>query len=201
MKIKPMLGEYEFPGIQRIGAIEGRCLVEIAVPGLEGSYQQDLGSASAAIRIEGTLSGDEARDDFLNAVREMFKTGEAVDFVADITTATEVDQVLVSDLEVVEVAGSTDGFRYAVTLTQYVEPPPMTPASDLGFGDLAALDAALDLEAGDLFDVLQIPDMLGSIPELSDPTPPLQETLEGVKSAMEALGGISENLKGLFGEG
>lgn len=197
MKIKPMIGEYEIPGIQRIGTIEGRRVVEIPVPGLQGSYHQDLGSGPAAIRIEGTLAGDEARDDFLKEVRDRFKAGEPIDFVADIATATKVEQVLMTDLKVHEVAGSADTFRYAVTLVQHTEPPPLVGAA-LGFGDLSDLEASLDLEAGDLFDLMQVPEML-SIPELSDPTPPLKTTLDGVKSALDGLSGVSGALVGLFG--
>lgn len=199
MKIKPMLGEYEIPGIQRIGAVEEKNLVRIDVPGLAGNYHQDLGSESAGILIEGTLAGDESRDNFLTDLREKFKTGEPVDFVADITTATEIDQVLVKELKVIEAAGEADTFRYRIMLAQYVPPPP--PPTVAGFDDLSALDDALNLEAGNLFDVLQIPDLLGAIPELSDPTPPLRQTLDGVKSAMDALGGIGPSITGLFGGG
>lgn len=195
MKIKPMIGEYEIPMIERIGTVEGRHLVEVSVPGLAGSYHQDLGSAPVAIRIEGTLAGDDNRDSFLAAVRDKFKAGDPVDFVADITTATEVEQVLIADLKVLEVAGSSDTFRYAITLTQHVEPPQPAAA---GWG---GLDQALDLEAGELFDVMQLPDLLGSVPEFKDPTPPLRATLDGVKTALEGLGGVSGALTDLFGAG
>jgi len=50
MKIKPMIGEYEVPGLERIGAQEHRRLHEIPVPGLAGSYHQDLGSHPLACR-------------------------------------------------------------------------------------------------------------------------------------------------------
>lgn len=194
MKIKPMLGEYEIPMIERIGTVERRHLVEVSVPGLAGSYHQDLGSAPVAIRIEGTLAGDDSRDDFLTAVRDKFKAGDPVDFVADITTATEVEQVLIADLKVLEVAGSSDTFRYAITLTQHVEPP--APAAPL-----EALQQALDLEAGDLFDALQLPDLLASLPDLKDPTPPLRGTLDGVRTALQGLAGVSGALTELFGAG
>ncbi len=202
MKIKPMLGGYEVPGIQRIGAIERRRVVEIPVPGLSGSYHQDLGASAASIRIEGTLSGDDSREGFLTEVRDKFSTGDPVDFVADITTATEIDQVIISDLKVQEVAGAPDSFRYALTITQHTEPPPPPAAgADLGFGDLTGLDLSLDLEAVSLLDLMQIPDLLGSVPDFKDPTPPLRGTLDGVKTAMEGLGGITTSLADLFGEG
>lgn len=199
MKIKPMIGDYEVPGIQRIGTLEDRRLVKIHVPGLEGSYHQDLGRASAAICIEGTLGGDEARDAFLESLRDKFKTGEPVDFVADITTATEISQVLIFDMKVREVAGSTDSFRYFLTLAQYVEPPSTAPGADLGFGDLSDLEAGLDLEALDLFETLQIPDLLGSIPDFGNPVPPLQASLDQFKSVTAELADTMSGLRTLFG--
>jgi len=199
MKIKPMIGDYEVPGIQRIGTLEDRRLVKIHVPGLEGSYHQDLGTASAVICIEGTLSGDEARDTFLEKLRDKFKTGEPVDFVADITTATEINQVLIFDLKVREVAGSSDSFRYGLTLAQYVEPPSAAPGADLGFGDLADLEAGLDLEALDLFEALQIPDLLGSIPDFGNPLPPLLSSLDQLKVVTGGLSDTMNGLRTLFG--
>jgi hypothetical protein len=199
VKVKPMIGEYEVPGILRIGTVEDRRLVEIPVPGLEGGYTQDLGSASVTIRIEGTLAGDDARDDFLTTVRELFKAGDPIDFVADIATATAIDQVLVSDLRVGEAAGSTDSFRYSVELTQYVVPPSTSPGSDMGFGDLSDLNDAMAGEAGGLFDAMQVPDMLGAIPDLKDPTPPLSGVTDGVKNALSGLNGASGALSELFG--
>ena len=103
------------------------------VPGLLGDLQQDLGAASLAVEICGSLQGDEARDDFLTSVREKFRAGDPVSFVADITTATELDQVLIEELEVEEANDAADSFRYRVVLREYVEPPePPPPIDDLG---------------------------------------------------------------------
>ena len=104
-------------------------------------------------------------DDFLGKLREMFNAGEPVDFVADILTATEVDKVLVSDLAVGEVAGTPHSFRYAIVLTQHVEPPPSSPGADLGFGDLGDLDASVLAEAVSLVSAMQIPDLIASVPD------------------------------------
>jgi hypothetical protein len=186
-----MLGEFEVPGIQRIGTAQARALVEIRVPGLEGSYHQDLGSDAALIVIEGTLAGDDPRDGFLSSVREALDAGAPVDFVADILTATTIEQVHVANLQVTEVAGSADSFRYTLALAQFTPPPPDPAPADLA-GDIAA-------EAGALFDALQVPDLLGSIPELSDPTPPLQGVLDGVSGALAPVADVSSALSELFG--
>ena len=90
-------------------------------------------------------------------------------------------------------AGSADSFRYTLALTQHTEPP---PEPDAGLGDLAA---AIDAEAGALFDALQVPDLLGSIPSLSDPTPPLQGVLDGVTGALAPVTDVGAALTDLFG--
>jgi hypothetical protein len=190
-----MIGEFAVPGIQRIGTREDRRLVEVAVPGMEGSLTQDLGSGSVSIHIEGTLAGDDARDGFLGQVRAMLQAGDPVDFVADITTATSVEKIVIADLKVQELAGSADSFQYHIVLTQYVEPPP--PAT--GFGDLSDVNAAVAEEAGRQFDAAQVPDLINSIPDFGDPTPPLKGAIDGVKTAVDSLAGVGDALKGLFG--
>ncbi len=199
MKVKPMIGEYAVPGIQRIGTVEGRALVEIPVPGLEGSYHQDLGSGATTIVIEGTLAGDEPRDAFLEAMRAAFNAGEPVDFVADIVTATSIEKVRIADLDVVESATSADSFAYVIALRQHVEPPPSGPGAELGFGDLGDLADAIAAEAGALVDALGIPDMLGTSPALSDPTPPLRGVVDSLRSALTPIGDASAALSELFG--
>ncbi len=190
MKIKPMIGEYEVPGLERIGATERRRLREIPVPGLGGSYHQDLGAHPLSLRLEGSLQGDEARDGFLETVRGMFSAGEPVDFVADITTATTLEKMIVAGLDVEESAEIPDTFRYAITLLQYTEPPP-----DPAPGDLAEDIAA---EAAALTDIMEIPDLLGA-PDFGDPTPPLKATLDEFKGVMDGLDGLGAAASELFG--
>lgn len=204
MNIKPMIGEFEIPGLQRIGADQRRRIVDIPVPGLAGGLSQDLGAQSALIIIEGSLATDEARDGFLESVREMYDAGEPVDFVADIVTATEVFQILIEHISVREVAGTQSPFLYQLNLRQYVPPP--EPTTDNGFGDgFLGLDElgldlglGLDLEAGDLFDLMEIPDLL-SVPDFGDPTVPLATAMDGVRSSMGALDQMSTALESLFG--
>ena len=56
-----MLGSFELEGIEAIDSFERRALVEHRVPGLAGSYFQDLGTAPNTIVISGTRHGDDAR--------------------------------------------------------------------------------------------------------------------------------------------
>jgi len=206
MIIKPILGELEIPGLQRIGADQRRRIVDVPIPGLEGNLSQDLGSESIRIIIEGSLAKDEARDGFLESAREMYDTAEPVDFVGDIITATEVFQVLVEELNVKETAGSSSPFTYQIALRQYVPPP--EPSNDLGFGDGFPgvdelgldLDLGLELDAGNLFDLLEIPDLL-AIPNFGDPTQPLSSAMDTVSSSMDELSSLSSSITTLFGGG
>ncbi len=76
MKIKPMLGEFALDDIEYIESSESRALVEHRVPGLAGNYFQDMGAVANTIVVAGTKSGDEARDNFLTGIREIFNKGE-----------------------------------------------------------------------------------------------------------------------------
>ena len=87
-------------------------IVRPPVPGLLGDIQQDLGAASLTVELSGSLHGDESRDDFLQKLRDDFRAGEPVSFAADITNASELDRVLIDELELEEVNDSADGFRY-----------------------------------------------------------------------------------------
>ena len=143
MIVKPMIGEWEVPRIERIETLEERRVARLPVPGLLGDIQQDLGASSLMVEICGSLQGDEARDDFLQSLRESFRAGDPVSFAADITNAAELDQVLIDELALEEVNDAADSFHYRIILREYVEPPaPPTPVDDLGAdlgGDLDSL--------------------------------------------------------------
>ena len=191
MKVRPMLGTFAINGIEFIESSESRALVEHRVPGLEGSYFQDMGTVPNTIVIWGTKHGDEQRDAFLEGIRELFNAGEPTTFVADINTATDLTEVLIEDLQVAEVAGSADTFRYHIKLRKYVEPPePVTT----GLLDDSILDDALSLT-----DALDLIDALGSTPNLGDPTRPLLQTLDGIQSATGGLDQVVSDLRNLFG--
>src|SRR5262245_4703586 len=142
-----MIGSWEPPFIERISSLEARRLTVLPVAGLSGDLHQDLGRGALAVEIVGSLSGDEARDDFLKEVREKFLAGDPVDFVADIVKESELERVLIEELEMEEVAGVPDSFRYRIVLREYTEPPePASPSLDTDLG----LDPDLGLDLLDL---------------------------------------------------
>lgn len=192
MKNRPMIGSFALEGVEYIESSESRALAEHRVPGLAGNYLQDMGSDANAIVIAGTRYGDDQRDDFLKGIRDIFNKGEPTTFVADINTATDVTQVMVEDLRVAEVGGSTDTFHYVLQVRKYTKPP--EPPAGAGLLDSSLLDDALGtLGAMDLLDNLV------NIPGLADPSPPLKSAMGGVKSSTGGLGQVTSPLKKIFG--
>ncbi len=198
MNVKPVLGDWEIPRIEALDALENRRFVELTVPGRAGSLYQDLNRRPLRVALSGSLYGDETRNEFLTSLREKFHAGEPVTFVADILTATEVQYVVIETLEVAETGIRPDQMTYRMILRE--SPPPPPPPDPLGGIDTGLLDGA-----GDLLDsvtgALDALEMLGSIPNIEDPTPPLRDTLTGVASALEGLSGLAGSLTDLFGEG
>lgn len=193
MIVRPMLGDWELPSIISIDSRERRRVSVMGVPGLIGDLQQDLGHGSLEVEIVGSLAGDEARDGFLESLRAPFRAGDPVTFVADIATATDLDRVLIVALDVQERNDHADHVRYRVVLRQYVEPPePPAPFDDLG-ADLG-LDALADLG----LDGLELPDLLGQVPEVGDPVKPVQPALEAVRAAVAPLKDLVGDLEKVF---
>jgi hypothetical protein len=193
--VKPMIGEWEVPRIERIETLEERRIARLPVPGLLGDIQQDLGAASLTVEICGSLQGDEARDDFLQSLRESFRAGDPVSFAADITNAAELDQVLIDELLLEEVNDAADSFHYRIVLREYVEPPsPPSPVDDLG----ADLGADLDGLASVGLDGLNLPDVLGGLPDISNPVPALQPALSAVQSGTAQVPALLDGLKSVF---
>ncbi len=98
---KPMLGDVELQLVQKLEAEEDLVLAQHDVPALEGDFLQRLGRRATRFSLTGVLSGPEVADG-LKTLREKFRAAEPVSFVADIATATTVDQVLIEEMGVRE---------------------------------------------------------------------------------------------------
>ncbi len=195
MIVRPIIDRWEVPRIERIATLEERRVARIAVPGMLGDLQQDLGAAALTVEIQGSLHGDEARDTFLGDLRAKFRAGDPVSFAADITGAAELSQVLIDELALEEVKQSADSFRYRIVLREYVEPPqPPQPIDDLG----ADLGVELDDLAAVGLDSLGLPDLLADIPTISNPVPPLLSALDAVQSATGQIPSLLQGLKSTF---
>ncbi|HEX9645708.1 MAG TPA: hypothetical protein VGC11_17080 [Acidimicrobiia bacterium] len=190
-----MIGRWEPPALERIEVVEGRRLARLPVPGLMGDLHQDLGTESLTVAITGSLQGDERRSTFLEELRTAFLEGEPVPFVADITETSDLENVLIVGFELSEANNWGDEFRYRIELRQYVEPPePPGFLDDLGIPDLEGL-------ALSLLDGLGLPDLLGGIPDVADPTAPLEPALDKVREATGAVPALLGDLRTALGLG
>lgn len=196
MLVRPMIGSWEPPSIERVAARESRRLVVLPTIGLSGDLHQDLGRSALAVEISGSLSGDEARDQFLADLRAMFLAGDPVAFVADIVKESELDEVLIEELVVEEVAGSADAFRYRIVLREYTEPP---EPPGLGLDDLGVdLDALAELG----LDLLDLPGLLGAVPDISDMLSPVKTAAADLNTTLkDGVGSLFSGLSSLLDGG
>ena len=196
MSIKPVLGDWEVPRIQKLTADEQRRFAELPIPGKAGSLLQDLNRAPSLVEIQGSVFSAEEREGFLESVREKFNAGEALTFVSDITHATDIQYVVIEQLLVEENASYPDEISYYLKLKE--SPPPPPPADPFG-----ALDTSLLDMAGDFIDsvtgILDAIDALANIPDFSDPSAMLGGTLNDVTGAVSGLSDVGGLIDDLFG--
>jgi hypothetical protein len=127
--MRPMLDELELPQVQVIDTGEHRDWVEHQPPGMAGSIFEDLGRDPTDFLLHGVAVGPESLG-FVERLDGLFRAGQPVSFVADITTATQIDQVVIEDLAIREVAGKPERYEYALTLHEFV-PPPVVESEEL----------------------------------------------------------------------
>jgi hypothetical protein len=128
-RIRPALGDFLLPLVQRVVAEESQVLVQHRVPGLDATRTQHLNRGPTRIRLQGVLTGDQAGD--LGRLRDLFHTAEPVAFVADAVAGTRLQQVMIADLRVTELAGRPMTYRYDLELTEFVEPPEVTSSVEV----------------------------------------------------------------------
>ncbi len=160
--LKPMLGDLELQQVQRIETEGDQILVPHRVPGLEGDFLQGLGRRGSRIALTGVLSGAASRD-ALKTLREKFKAAAPVSFVSDIATATKVDQVLIEEMEVRDLAGKPERYEYAFVLREHTpppveptEPPPPTPIPPVPDDDTGTLIVEVIVEGEPGFDFSRV---------------------------------------------
>jgi hypothetical protein len=196
MLLHPMIGQWSVPSIESITSREERRLAVLSAPGLSGDLHQDLGRAALVVEIQGSLSTDETRDDFLKELREKFLAGEPVDFIADIIKESELERVLIEALDLEEKAGDPDAFRYRIVLREYTEPPePPGVGEDFGLD----VDNALGLDADLGLDLLDLPGIVAAVPPIGDLLSPIKPAAESLKSTVSQVGAVFEPLNSLLG--
>lgn len=179
----------------------------IPVADLAGDVQQTLGRGSHEVELAGVLVGD-ARSQ-LEQLQAKAAAGTEVPFHADITTALDVEHVVVVEAEFLETAGRPDRYEYRLLLR---ESPPLPPPAeldpfggldgfgDLGFGDVAGLlddiagvaaaaQAALDA-VNDAINQLSALAALGDLPTGS-PLEPVQAEVAKLAAAGDVAAAVS----------
>ncbi|WP_020669583.1 hypothetical protein [Amycolatopsis nigrescens] len=174
--MRPMLSGYELPQVQELRTADLRALAEHKPPGKDGSLLQNLGRAPTAVTLWGMASDRQALE-LLDQLKKDLRTGVALPFTADITTDTEIEQVVLDDLQLRQLAGRPDRYAYALTLREYIEP--VEPA------ELSGLDLGLLEDAAGLLD-----DVLGGL-----------ELAQAFASGLERFVGSLTGLLGRLTEG
>lgn len=175
----PLLGDLALVAVQRLDHRLDAGFHDVAVLGLEGHAQQRSGRPSHRIGIVGVLTGATAIDD-LAALQTMATAGTEVTFAADIVTALELQQVVVTRFAATERAGEPGLVDYDLELA---ESPPLPPPAQLsGFGGLD------DFGLGDLgFDT----DLLGDLADLADLAGDIAGAVDGALDAIAALDALA----------
>lgn len=122
-----MLDDFELPLVQLLHTEEDQTWVEHPVPALEGSLFQHLGRAPLRVTIKGIMTTPDSLE-MLERLRQLYQAAKPVPFVADIMTATAVQEVIIDELTVREIAGTPQRYHYTILLYEYIPTPePETP--------------------------------------------------------------------------
>ncbi|HET9528685.1 MAG TPA: hypothetical protein VFO99_21165 [Pyrinomonadaceae bacterium] len=172
----PLLGDISLQYVQQIEHSLDAGFASSRIAGLEGELQQRSGRPSHYIRIEGVLIGETTRDD-LGTLQTAAQTGEELTFAADITSALDLQKVVIRSLQDYESAGRPNQIQYRIELA---ESPPLPPPAEVsGFGGLD------DFGLGDLgIDT-------GMLDDLQDLAGDIASAAEQALGAVEALGALA----------
>jgi hypothetical protein len=215
----PMIDDIALTAVQWIRQESAQDYAAHQVAGLDGTVHQKLGRRSHRVALAGVLLGETAADDLM-ILQEKAAAGDEVVFTADISTALEVEKMVIASLAAEQDVGSGGRFSYCVELA---ESPPLPPPAELssfgglddfGLGDLGfdtdalgglmddvlaqaggiadAVDAALDaVEAvGALASLADLGDLSNPLRPLTDKIGELSEIGSGVVSAVDDLSGL-----------
>ncbi len=189
------IGGIELTNVHRMTTLEDGSYIQHNVPGMQGELSQDIGRQSLQLQIDGIFYGEDIENE-LKKLRDVYLKREPVELLAQVTGQAYAAKVLIDSLRVMESGEQVNQYTYQMVVIEYVEPPASSAIN------VDAVNAAVSLEATQIMDIMELPDMLamGSIPELSNPIEPLKDILTPVQEASSAFLEASKGLKILLGE-
>ncbi|TJY42631.1 hypothetical protein E5161_07195 [Cohnella pontilimi] len=197
-----VIGDLELDLVTGIVIDESRKLVVHGWPGEDGDLVQDMGMAAARIRLTGVAVGEEA-DGRLEQLRMAMQSGEPQDFAASAAVASNIEQVMVVALRVLQPPGRVHYYEYQLELIRYVPPPPPISGFDAGaLEDIAsAVDAAASAAMGEAAALLgtlegaaaaieQGMDAVKDAAALAENALELAQGLKGLEELLSAAGSV-----------
>jgi hypothetical protein len=136
-----MLDDLELPQVQEIATLERRVLAEHKPPGMDGSLLQNMGRRPTRVALWGVATGPDALS-FVEQLDGKFRAGRPLPFTADVVADSRIEQVVIDDLRLQDLAGKPQRYAYVLTLREYIEPVEPEDVSPLN-ADI--LDDALGL--------------------------------------------------------
>lgn len=186
----PLLGDISLEFVQTIQHSLDGGFASMRIAGLQGEVQQRSGRPSHRIEITGLLFGESAKSQ-LSSLQTAAAEGTELTFAADISTALDLQKVVITDFHAAESSGEPGRFVYQLAIAESPPLPPPAEVSGFGFGGLD------DFGLGDLgFDT----DILGDLADLAGDIAGAVDDALGVIDALSALANIGDlaGLDGLF---
>lgn len=180
MPAVPMIDDIELQAVQQIRQETDQAYVPHRIAGLDGQVHQKLGRRSHRVHLSGVLLPETGAED-LEKLQQKTSEGAQVTFTADITSALEVEQMVIESLAVEQTVGRAGQYSFTITLA---ESPPLPPPAELSpFGGLG------DFGVGDLgFDPGALGDLVNDIQEQAGA---VMDTLDSALEAVEQLGALA----------
>jgi hypothetical protein len=174
--MRPMLDDLELTQVQEVTTYDLRALPEHKPPGMSGSIVQNLGRRPTRLVVRGVASGS-AASVFAGKIEAKFRAATPIPFTADIIADAKLDLVLIDDLQLTDVAGTTERFAYTLVLREFIKPK-TAPGT-------TALDAAIADDAKTIVDGLAAG--LAAVPSLETGLEPFVKTFTDLLSRVKAF--------------
>jgi len=82
---------------------------------------KDMGRSASRVDVEGDVLG-EGSHETIGELRSKYLKGEPLEFVSKVTLESDINKVMIEELEINSVKGRPFHFQYRLLLVEYVEP-------------------------------------------------------------------------------